>query len=83
MITAAEAREITNDSVSRTKAKENVEKLSPWIKEQALKGKDHLLFVVEHLELEDFMVQEFKDLGYEIVKQKFWMHHCPVYMINW
>ena len=83
MLTAAEAREITNDFVSRTKAKESVEKLSPWIKEQALKGEDHLLFIVEHLELEDFMVQEFKDLGYKIVKQKFWIDYCPVYIICW
>ena len=83
MITAAEAREITNDFVGRTKAKENVEKLSFWIKEQALKGKDHLLFIVEHLELEDFIVQEFKDLGYEVFKQKFWIYDCPVYIIYW
>lgn len=83
MISAAEAREITNDSVSRVKAKEKVEKLSPWIKEQALKGKDHLLFTVQSLELEDFIVQEFKDLGYEIVKQEFWMDGCPVYAISW
>lgn len=83
MLMAADAREITNDFVSRTKAKESVKKLSPWIKEQALKGKNHLLFIVEHLELEDFIVQEFKDLGYEIVKQKFWIHDCPVYIINW
>lgn len=83
MISAAEAREITDDSVSRAKAKEKVEKLSLWIKEQALKGKDHLLFTIEHSELEDFMVQEFKDLGYEIVKQNFWMHGYPIYEIHW
>lgn len=83
MLTASEARKITDDSVSRAKAKEEVEKLSRWIKEQALKGKDHLLFIVEHLELEDFMVQEFKDLGYEVVKQEFWYRGCPVYLISW
>lgn len=83
MISAAEARKITDDSVSRERAKENVEKLSPWIKEQALKGKDYLLFTIQHLELEDFMVQEFKNLGYEVVKQKFWKHGCPIYVIYW
>ena len=83
MLTAAQAREITDDSVSRAKAKEMIEKLSPWIKEQALKGKDHLLFFIEHLELEDFIVQEFKNLGYEAVKQKFWYRGCPIYVIHW
>lgn len=83
MLTAAQAREITDDSVSRAKAREKVEKLSPWIKEQALKGKDHLLFTVQHLELEDFIVQEFKNLGYGVIKQEFWMHGCPMYAIHW
>lgn len=83
MITAKEARKITDDSVSRVKAKEEAEKLSSWIKEQALKGKDYLLFTVQPLELEDFIVQEFKNLGYEVVKQKFWMYDCPMYMIHW
>ena len=83
MISAAEARQITDDSDSRMKARENIEKLSPWIKQQALKGKDYLLFIVEHLELEDFMVQELKNLGYEVVKQDFWKHGCPIYVINW
>lgn len=83
MLTAAQAREITNDSDSRIKAKEKVEKLSPWIKGQALKGKDHLLFSIQSLELEDFIVQELKSLGYEIIKQKFWMYGCPMYVIHW
>ena len=83
MLTASEARKITDDSVSRAKAKEIVEKLSPWIKQQALKGKDHLLSTVEHPELEDFIVQEFKNLGYEVVKQEFWYKGYPVYLISW
>ena len=83
MLTAAQAREITNDSASRAEAKERIGKLSPRIKEQALKGKDHLLFVVQHLELEDFMVQEFKNLGYKVVKQEFWYKGYPVYAICW
>lgn len=83
MITAAEARKITDDSVSRVKAKEKVEELSLWIKEQALKGKDYLLFTAQPLELEDFIVQEFKDLGYEVIKQEFWTHGCPMYVIHW
>jgi len=82
MISAAEARKITNDSVSRIKAKEKVEKLSPWIKEQALEGKDHLLFVVKQLELEDFIVQELKNLGYG-VEQSFYLYKCPMYTIYW
>lgn len=83
MLTAAQAREITDSFVSRAKAKERVEKLSPWIKEQALKGKNHLLFTIQHLELEDFMVQEFKNLGYGVVKQEFWKRGCPMYVIYW
>ena len=83
MLTAAEARAITNDSNNRMKAKEKIEELSPWIKEQALKGKDYLLFIVQHLELEDFIVQELKNLGYEVIKQKFWIYSCPMYVIHW
>ena len=83
MLTAAQAREITDDSVSRAKAKEMIEKLSPRIKEQALKGKSYLLFFIEHLELEDFIVQEFKNLGYEVVKQESRYRGCPIYVIHW
>lgn len=82
MLTAKEAREITNDSVSRVRAKEKVEELSPWIKEQALKGKDHLLFTVKPLELEDFIVQELKNLGYG-VEQSFYLYKYPMYTIYW
>lgn len=83
VLTAKEACEITNDLNSRMKAKEKIESLSPWIEEQALKGKNYLLFSIKHLELEDLIVQELKDLGYEVFKQKFQIYDCPAYIIYW
>ena len=79
MISAAEAREITDDFNGQIRAKESVENLTFWIKEQALNGKDYLIFTIEHSELEDFIVQEFKNFGYRIFKQD----DHPIYIIYW
>lgn len=83
MLTAVDARRLANDFERRKQAKEKIESLSPWIEEQALKGKNYLLFSIKHLELEDLIVQELKDLGYEVFKQEFQIYDCPVYIIYW
>ena len=83
MITATEARAIINSSENCERVKAYVEKLSPYIKTQALAGNRYLLFFIEHVELEDFIVAELKVLGYEVIKEKFWYRGCPAYTIRW
>lgn len=84
MLTAMEAREITDNNNNRQKAKENVEKLSYYIKERALEGEDYLLFFLEHVELKDFMLQEFRDLGYIVERVgRLYYEGYPLYRINW
>ena len=83
VLTAVDARRLANDFERRKQAKEKIESLSPWIEEQALKGKNYLLFSIKHLELEDLIVQELKDLGYEVFKQKFQIYDCSAYIIYW
>ena len=83
MITAAEARAMINSGENRERARECIEKLSPFIETQALTGNRYLLFFIEHLELEDFIVAELKVLGYEVIKEKFWYRGCPAYTIRW
>ena len=83
MITAAEARAMINSSENRERARECIEGLSSYIEERALMGNRYLLFFIEHLELEDFIVAELKVLGYEVIKEKFWYRGCPAYTIRW
>lgn len=46
VLTAVDARRLANDFERRKQAKEKIESLSPWIEEQALKGKNYLLFLL-------------------------------------
>lgn len=84
MITAAEARAITNNRENYEQVRECIEKLSPHIKAQALIGNRYLFFFIDHLELEDLITAKLKDLGYEVFKEKSRYMGCPAYYtIRW
>lgn len=83
MLTAKEARKLTDSFNDRKRAKEYVENLLVYVKGHALEGEDSLLFFIDCIELEDFIVQEFKKLGYTIKSSNLCYEHNPLYKISW
>ena len=76
MITAAEAREITNNSDKYIRIKEKVERLSLAIEERAEQGYSHIVVLVLP-EDENLYTNILKRLGYKVEKQ-----YCDLYKVS-
>lgn len=84
MITAAEAREITNNGDKYTDVKEKIEKLSPVIEERAEQGYNYIVIFVSP-EVENLYTHVLKRLGYKIEKKLNikYLEYYYIYKISW
>ena len=84
MITAAEAREITNNGDKYTDVKEKIEKLSPVIEERAEQGYSYIVVFISP-EVENLYVYVLKRFGYKIEKKSNikYLGYYHIYSICW
>lgn len=84
MITAAEAREITNNGDKYTDVKEKIEKLSPVIEERAEQGYNYIVIFISP-EIENLYTHVLKRLGYKIEKKLNikYLEYYYIYKISW
>lgn len=85
MLTAKEARKLTNLFNSKEKIEEYVEHLSFYIKQEASMGESCLLFIMpnEYKDIEQLIIDEFKDLGYKIKPSNLYCYNNPLYKLEW
>ena len=84
MLTAAEAREITDNGDKYTDVKEKIEKLSPVIEERAEQGYNYIVIFVSP-EVENLYTHVLKRLGYKIEKKLNikYLEYYYIYRISW
>lgn len=84
MITAAEAREITNNGDKYIDVKEKIEKLSLVIEGRAEQGYNHIMIFVSP-EVENLYTHILKRLGYKIEKKlnMEYLEYYYIYKISW
>jgi len=84
MISAAEAREITNNGDKYTDVKEKIEKLSPVIEERAEQGYNYIVIFISP-EVENLYTHVLKRLGYKIEKKLNikYLEYYYIYRISW
>lgn len=84
MITAVEAREITNNGDKYTDVKEKIEKLSPVIEERAEQGYNYIVIFISP-EVENLYTHVLKRLGYKIEKKLNikYLEYYYIYRISW
>lgn len=84
MITAAEAREITNNGDKYIDVKEKIEKLSSVIEERAEQGYNYIVIFVSP-EVENLYTHILKRLGYKIEKKLDikYLEYYYIYSISW
>ena len=84
MLTAVEAREITDNGDKYIEVKEKIEKLSPVIEERAEQGYNYIVVFVLP-EVENLYTHVLKRLGYKIEKKlnMEYLEYYYIYKISW
>ena len=85
MLIAVEARKLTDIFNSKERIEEYIEYLSFYIKQETSMGESSLLFIIpdEYKDIEQLIVNEFKDLGYKIKPSNLYCYNRLLYKLEW
>ena len=83
MLTAVDARKITNNSDKYISVEEKIEKLSLVIEEKAKQGYSYIVVFVSP-EIENLYIHVLKHLGYKVEKLNIkYLEYYHIYKVSW